>query len=150
LLIAIALVFFTTWLPLNVLNLVIDIQNPFKLPEDEEKMVITYAVCHLFAMSSACANPFLYGWFNGNFRNEFTKILRAPLRLICCRNEGCLLLSSSQTFDNNAVAEAAAGSLSSVAIRSSPPALPEQISTHPNTENQSSTSIDVTKRGMHT
>jgi len=31
-------------------------------------------------MSSACANPFLYGWFNGNFRSEFVKILGVPLK----------------------------------------------------------------------
>ena len=78
-LIAIALVFSITWLPLNVINLIRDVYNPFIRPEDEEKMTIIYAACHLFGMSSACANPFLYGWFNGNFRNEFTKILRAPL-----------------------------------------------------------------------
>jgi len=148
LLIAIALVFFITWLPLNVLNLVIDIQNPFKLPDDEEKMVITYAVCHLFAMSSACANPFLYGWFNGNFRDEFTKILRGPLiGLLCCLNEGCNLLSS-QTFDNTAVVEAA-GSLSSVAFRASiTSALPEQIGTRPNADEHHSSTIDITKQGM--
>ena len=70
LLIAIALVFYITWLPLNVLNLLIDIQNPFKHPNDEEKMIIIYAVCHLFGMSSACSNLFLYGWFNGNFRKS--------------------------------------------------------------------------------
>jgi len=32
-------------------------------------------------MSSACANPFLYGWFNDNFRNEFTRIFAASFRL---------------------------------------------------------------------
>jgi len=128
LLIAIALVFSITWLPLNVLNLLIDIQNPFKHPDDEEKMIIIYAVCHLFGMSSACANPFLYGWFNCNFRSEFTKILRAPLRMICCRNEH--FSPSSQITVDTAAAEAAAGSLSSVSIRSSTPALAEQIGNH--------------------
>jgi len=34
-------------------------------------------------MSSACANPFLYGWFNENFRGEFKLILAAPCRLFC-------------------------------------------------------------------
>ena len=79
-LLAIALFFSIAWLPLNVLNLVLDIYNPFSFPWDEEKMLIIYAVCHLFGMSSACANPFLYGWFNGNFRSEFVKILGAPLK----------------------------------------------------------------------
>ena len=79
-LLAIALFFSIAWLPLNVLNLVLDIYNPFSFPGDEEKMLIIYAVCHLFGMSSACANPFLYGWFNGNFRSEFVNILGAPLK----------------------------------------------------------------------
>ena len=86
-LIAIALFFSIAWLPLNVLNLVLDLYNPFSLPGDEEKMLIIYAVCHLFGMSSACANPFLYGWFNGNFRNEFIRILGAPLRF-CLPSSG--------------------------------------------------------------
>jgi len=34
-------------------------------------------------MSSACANPFLYGWLNENFRNEFKLIFSAPSRLLC-------------------------------------------------------------------
>jgi len=51
-------------------------------------MTIIYAASHLFGMSSACANPFLYGWFNGNFRSEFTKILGTPLRLCIEMVEG--------------------------------------------------------------
>lgn len=35
---------------------------------------ILYAVCHMLSMSSACANPFLYGWLNENFCNEFRDI----------------------------------------------------------------------------
>ena len=46
-------------------------------------MNIIYATCHLFGMSSACANPFLYGWFNDNFRGEFKLIFAAPYRLFC-------------------------------------------------------------------
>ena len=121
----------------------IGIQNPFKLPNDEEKMIIVYAVCHLFGMSSACANPFLYGWFNGNFRSEFTKILRAPLRMICCHKEH--FLPSSQITVETAAAEAAAGSLSSVAIRSSTQALAEQIGNHH--PDQSSSRIDIAQQG---
>jgi len=77
---AISIIFCITWLPLNVLNLLLDLYNPFTLPRDEELMRITYAICHLFGMSSACANPFLYGWFNDNFRGEFKLILTAPSR----------------------------------------------------------------------
>ncbi len=48
-------------------------------------MVIIYATCHLIGMSSACANPFLYGWFNDNFRTEFICIIITPFQL-CCKN----------------------------------------------------------------
>jgi len=77
---AIALVFSITWLPLNVFNLFLDLYNPFTRPEDEEKMAIIYATCHLIGMSSACANPFLYGWFNSTFRSEFVCIFRTHFR----------------------------------------------------------------------
>ncbi len=33
-------------------------------------------------MSSACANPFLYGWFNDNFRSEFKLIFAIPYRAL--------------------------------------------------------------------
>jgi len=79
-LLTIALLFSITWLPLNIFNLTVDLYNPFNLPEDEEKMLIIYAVAHLIGMSSACINPFLYGWLNENFRSEFTVILAAPFR----------------------------------------------------------------------
>ena len=46
-------------------------------------MNIIYATCHLFGMSSACVNPFLYGWFNENFRCEFKRIFAIPYRLLC-------------------------------------------------------------------
>ncbi len=84
-------------------------------------MAIIYATCHLIGMSSACANPFLYGWFNGNFRSEFNKILGTPLRLLNCRNN-----YESHLPQSHQAAEVA-GSLSSAAIRSPTAALPEQI-----------------------
>ena len=45
-------------------------------------MNIICATCHLFGMSSACANPFLYGWFNENFRGEFKLIFAALYNLL--------------------------------------------------------------------
>ena len=35
---------------------------------DEEKMLVWYAAVHLTAMSSACANPIMYGFLNENFK----------------------------------------------------------------------------------
>ena len=122
-LMTIALVFSITWLPLNVLNIVLDLYNPFSLPEDEEKMLIIYAVCHLFGMSSACANPFLYGWFNDNFRNEFTLMLTTPIRFCFGNNDvrhrrRCCCPSTSRMMFN--------ASSSAVVVRSAMSA-PEDI-----------------------
>lgn len=67
--IAIALVYCISWLPLNLCNVVYDAANPFG--EDFHTTIVVFAVCHMMGMSSACSNPFLYGWLNDNFRKEF-------------------------------------------------------------------------------
>ncbi|XP_032788033.2 neuropeptide F receptor [Daphnia magna] len=72
LLVAIAIIFTICWLPMNTFNVVVDTWNVFG--DDTETMLIVYAVCHMVGMSSACANPLLYGWLNDNFRKEFHKI----------------------------------------------------------------------------
>ncbi|MPD05394.1 Neuropeptide F receptor [Portunus trituberculatus] len=77
LLIAIALVFCLSWLPLNLYNLIVDFYNPFG--EDLETMLVVYAVCHMMGMSSACSNPLLYGWLNDNFKKEFLEIINILL-----------------------------------------------------------------------
>lgn len=86
-LIAIAATYVISWLPLNVFNLVADFNSPDPIL-DENSMTITYAVCHMFGMSSAVSNPLLYGWLNDNFRKEFEEIL-------CCgRRKGVMKKSS--------------------------------------------------------
>ncbi|XP_071548338.1 neuropeptide F receptor-like [Panulirus ornatus] len=77
LLIAIALIFCLSWLPLNLYNLVVDFYNPFG--DDMETMLVVYAVCHMMGMSSACSNPLMYGWLNDNFRKEFLEIFSIVL-----------------------------------------------------------------------
>ncbi|XP_045539901.1 neuropeptide F receptor [Papilio machaon] len=76
-LIAIAVTYVISWLPLNVFNLVADFSTEPIL--EEKSMTITYAICHMFGMSSAVSNPLLYGWLNDNFRKEFEEIL------CCCK-----------------------------------------------------------------
>jgi hypothetical protein len=48
-------------------------------------MLVWYAVVHLTAMSSACANPIMYGFLNENFkqvnRGKHTLIIFHELRL---------------------------------------------------------------------
>lgn len=73
LLISIAVIFGISWLPLNLFNLFSDIylsHHPVN-----QQILVSYAVCHMIGMSSACSNPLLYGWLNDNFRKEFKEIL---------------------------------------------------------------------------
>lgn len=52
------LVFVTCWLPLNLLKLLDDLEVPLVC---WPYYYITFFTCHLFAMSSTCWNPILYG-----------------------------------------------------------------------------------------
>ncbi|XP_054089903.1 neuropeptide F receptor isoform X3 [Zeugodacus cucurbitae] len=70
LLITIALIFGISWMPLNVYNLYADMRSPMAVTE---RMLVIYACCHMFGMSSACTNPLLYGWLNDNFRSGQTR-----------------------------------------------------------------------------
>lgn len=71
---AIAVVFALSWLPLNVCNIVIDIDHTL-LTLLRDHSLLVFAVCHLLVLCSACANPVLYGWLNANFRREFVAVL---------------------------------------------------------------------------
>ncbi|KAF2363929.1 G protein-coupled receptor rhodopsin-like, partial [Trinorchestia longiramus] len=81
LLCSITVVFCVSWLPLNVFNCISD--TFFPTNEMTEKIIVLYTVCHLCGMSSACSNPFLYGWLNNNFRNEFSSMFACRFRRHC-------------------------------------------------------------------
>ncbi|XP_045104745.1 neuropeptide F receptor-like [Portunus trituberculatus] len=80
LLVAIALIFCLSWMPLNLYNVIVDLHNPFG--DNTELMLVVYAVCHMAGMSSACSNPLLYGWLNDNFRKEFLEVF--DILCPCC------------------------------------------------------------------
>lgn len=75
LLLSVAIMFGISWLPLNIVNIVVDIFNPIEGPESDRWYRSIFAICHMIGMSSACSNPLLYGWLNDNFRKEFVDIL---------------------------------------------------------------------------
>lgn len=52
------------------MNAVYDSTEVFGSLSDEAFCGI-YAVCHVLGMSSACANPVIYGFLNENFSKEF-------------------------------------------------------------------------------
>ncbi|XP_076308814.1 neuropeptide F receptor-like [Tachypleus tridentatus] len=68
----ICLVFTMSWLPWNVINLLADVYPNVMRPKD---LYMTFAVCHLIAMTSATSNPILYGWLNTNIRRELIRLV---------------------------------------------------------------------------
>ena len=71
LLMAIAVMFTMCWFPLTLLNLLADMNYFIFMYKN---FLLAFAVAHLVAMISACLNPIVYGWFNVNFRREFSRI----------------------------------------------------------------------------
>lgn len=70
-LIAMVTVFGVSWLPLNTVNLVNDVNES---TGDWPYYNLSFFMVHAIAMSSTCYNPFLYAWLNENFRKEFKQV----------------------------------------------------------------------------
>jgi hypothetical protein len=66
-------IFCICWLPLNIFNALRDCTS-YTDAMSEEVFCGIYAVCHVLGMSSACANPVIYGFLNENFSKEFLAI----------------------------------------------------------------------------
>jgi neuropeptide Y receptor len=74
LLLAIAVAFAVSWLPLNVFNVIADVDDSLIVYHvDTDKLL--FPICHLIVLFSAAVNPILYGWLNHNFRDEFYQLL---------------------------------------------------------------------------
>ncbi|GFR99494.1 neuropeptide Y receptor type 1 [Elysia marginata] len=81
-LIAVVLTFTMCWLPWSVFALTSEFDNKL-IPVRYFTMVDL--LLKLFAMGSACINPFLYGWLNDNFKKELGKLFGYKL---CCAGSG--------------------------------------------------------------
>ena len=51
-LISISFLFFLSWAPINIFNILLDVANPFKEGDKDDIMIIIFAACHLSAMTS--------------------------------------------------------------------------------------------------
>lgn len=76
-LIAIVLFFSVCWLPWNLFALMLEF-HPNLIPGPHIKLFDL--LLKIFAMSSACINPFMYGWLNGNFRKEINVMVKRQVR----------------------------------------------------------------------
>ncbi|XP_038266558.2 prolactin-releasing peptide receptor-like [Dermochelys coriacea] len=72
LLVMVVVVFGVCWLPLHTFNLIWDINI---IAIDAYYFSLVQLLCHWFALSSACYNPFIYGWLHNSFREELKKLL---------------------------------------------------------------------------
>ena len=75
-LIIVTIIFFISWAPLNLFNIIFDIFEPFGNTEEDTKlMLMVFAFCHFSAMTSVCSNPVMYGFLNENFKQSINSIL---------------------------------------------------------------------------
>ena len=80
-LITVTIIFFVSWAPLNLFNILIDTFEPFDNSESSSKMMLKiFAFCHLMAMTSVVTNPVMYGFLNENFKQSLISLLTG-----CCR-----------------------------------------------------------------
>ncbi|KAK2151623.1 hypothetical protein LSH36_356g01038 [Paralvinella palmiformis] len=68
LLMAITIMYALCWFPLTLLNFLADFNYSLFMYRN---FLLVYAAAHLIAMTSAIANPILYGWYNANFKRHF-------------------------------------------------------------------------------
>ncbi|CAH1791431.1 unnamed protein product [Owenia fusiformis] len=71
-LISIVSVFIICWLPWNGFTLLLEIDKTLVTGRHTKTVDM---ILKVFAMSSACINPFLYCWLNENFRKEWDKFV---------------------------------------------------------------------------
>ena len=81
-LIMMVIVFGVCWLPLNSINFLADLNGRIYC---WEYFHFTFFITHVFAMSSTCYNPFLYGRYNEKFQEEFVRMM-PMLKFICKTN----------------------------------------------------------------
>jgi len=72
-LIAMVAIFIVCWLPLNVINLLLEYRE--QQFGNWHYILLVFFIAHVVAMSSTVYNPFLYAWMNDAFRREFQRVL---------------------------------------------------------------------------
>ena len=76
-------VFSICWLPLNIFHLNSDFSSSNRISDPN-----IFFICHWFAMSSVCYNPFIYFWLNHHYRQEIKHLVRY-LNILCMKQHRC-------------------------------------------------------------
>ncbi|XP_066954119.1 uncharacterized protein [Macrobrachium rosenbergii] len=80
-LLVVVVLFALCWLPLNTYHLVVDFGASVG-PSRHSSSI--FFICHWFAMSNVCYNPFIYCWLNDHFRAGAKAWLRCAAQKVCC------------------------------------------------------------------
>ncbi|ETE59753.1 Prolactin-releasing peptide receptor, partial [Ophiophagus hannah] len=83
LLVLVVAAFAVCWLPIHVFNIIRDININHI---NKEYFLLLQLLCHWFAMSSSCYNPFLYAWLHDRFRSELKEMFTFKKRIIPANN----------------------------------------------------------------
>lgn len=79
-LLVVVVLFALCWLPLNTYHLVVDFGTAVG-PSRHSSSI--FFLCHWFAMSNVCYNPFIYCWLNDHFRAGAKSWLWCIARKVC-------------------------------------------------------------------
>ena len=79
-LMVVVLVFAICWLPLNTYHLIADLKSG---TGPSRHSTTLFFLCHWFAMSSVCYNPFIYSWLNDHFKAGAKEWLSCFARKVC-------------------------------------------------------------------
>lgn len=90
-LIAMVTIFGASWLPLNLVNLVNDVEYEPTIDWFWTYQNLLFFFAHTVAMSSTCYNVFLYAWLNDSFRKELKRVLPLFFRPLNTNEEGAAI-----------------------------------------------------------
>uniref|UniRef100_A0A6J0SZK1 Prolactin-releasing peptide receptor-like n=1 Tax=Pogona vitticeps TaxID=103695 RepID=A0A6J0SZK1_9SAUR len=88
LLVLVVAAFAVCWLPIHVFNIIRDIDINLI---NKEYFLLIQLLCHWFAMSSSCCNPFLYAWLHDRFRTGLKGMFTFKQKIIPANN--CVAVS---------------------------------------------------------
>ncbi|XP_061174452.1 neuropeptide Y receptor type 5-like [Saccostrea echinata] len=109
-LIAITTTFTISWLPFQIFSIV-SYFNPNISTHLGHAYKLTDLILKIIAMSSACVNPFLYGWLNDKFRQEFGTMLGKRMKKMQVSRNGYFRTSGQTSIDYRTERNCATGNL---------------------------------------